>query len=189
MILYHGTDFESAKNICTGIDLKCGSSTVDFYRGFYTTDNKYIAIKWAERKTMFCRKCSTAAVVSFKVPNDFYNDAGVKVRIFKVADLEWAQFIVNNRLGKDYINSISSHLQENNIDLQYDICIGPIADGIISKICGDINIHKRPVDNKILKELISKDYGVQYSFHNEEVKRYLQNARLNIIKKGELKPC
>jgi hypothetical protein len=189
MILYHGTDLESAKNICKGVDFKRSSLSVDFYAGFYTTDNKYLAIKWAERKTLFCKKCSTAAVVSFMIPNDFFSEDGLKVRMFKTTDLEWAQFIVNNRLGMNYINNLPYHLQENNTDLRYDICIGPIADGKISRICGDINVLKKSVDDKILKELISKDYGTQYSFHTDKTKRFLSDMRLNLVKKGELKSC
>ena len=64
-ILYHGTDLESAKEICGGnIDVKKGSSHTDFGQGFYTTDDKDRAIRWAYRKAKV-RKSKPALITLY----------------------------------------------------------------------------------------------------------------------------
>ena len=64
MILYHGTDEQSAKGIISqGVDLFAGSIHTDFGPGFYTTPDFDLAQKWAERKGIFTR----GAVISYRI--------------------------------------------------------------------------------------------------------------------------
>ena len=83
-ILYHGTGatFENP-------DLDNGREDVDFGVGFYTTQNKEMARKWASSK----RK-STINTYSFNRIGD------LKIYTFKL-DEEWLDFVTNNRLGID----------------------------------------------------------------------------------------
>ena len=83
-ILYHGTGatFENP-------DLDNSREDVDFGVGFYTTQNKEMAKKWASSK----RK-STINTYSFNRISD------LKIYTFKL-DEEWLDFVINNRLGID----------------------------------------------------------------------------------------
>ena len=45
---------------------------------------------------------------------------------FTKLDIKWAQFIINNRNGFEYMNTIGSHF--HNINQKYDIVQGSIAD-------------------------------------------------------------
>ena len=63
MVLYHGTDEESARKILTnGIDLYAGNTCTDFGQGFYLTPDIVMATQWAQRKGLFTR----GAIVSYK---------------------------------------------------------------------------------------------------------------------------
>lgn len=100
-ILYHGTGatFENP-------DLDNSREDVDFGVGFYTTQNKEMAKKWASSK----RK-STINTYSFNRTGD------LQIYTFKL-DEEWLDFVTNNRLGID---------SQKKYD-KYDILIGPTAD-------------------------------------------------------------
>ena len=95
-ILYHGTGatFENP-------DLDNSREDVDFGVGFYTTQNKEMAKKWASSK----RK-STINTYSFNRIGD------LKIYTFKL------DFVTNNRLGID---------SQKKYD-KYDILIGPTAE-------------------------------------------------------------
>lgn len=100
-ILYHGTGatFENP-------DLDNSREDVDFGVGFYTTQNKEMAKKWASSK----RK-STINTYSFN------RIGALKIYTFKL-DEEWLDFVTNNRLGID---------SQKKYD-KYDILIGPTAE-------------------------------------------------------------
>lgn len=51
---------------------------------------------------------------------------------FIKSDVKWAQFIINNRNGFEYMDSIGSHF--HNINQNYDIVQGSVADNDIDNM-------------------------------------------------------
>ena len=98
-ILYHGSG-----QVVETPDLNHSREDIDFGAGFYLTEDKYIAKKWA------CTK-RNSYVSEYKL-----DLSGLKVYQFKL-DKEWLKYVVDNRLfnlNKDYD--------------KYDVLIGPTAD-------------------------------------------------------------
>lgn len=63
LILYHGTDDKSAREIIAhGIDLSLCSPLTDFGRGFYTTTNLEQAKNWAVLKATKLRPRNPKAI-------------------------------------------------------------------------------------------------------------------------------
>ncbi len=83
--------------------------------------------------------------------------------------LEWAQFIINNRNGIDYIDKVSSKygLADNNLDKRYDIVIGPTADGKITQTARKCKAEKRLITLQEAQNLLDKLYGLQYCISTE----------------------
>ena len=123
MILYHGTRKSSAINIINnGIDLHRGKKRADFGKGFYLTPDLRTAKDWAIHKSYHESPC----IVSI----DFDELTAIRngwIKIFNDRNLEWAQFIVNNRCGEAYINLMA--YKENNLSGQFPVVKGFIADG------------------------------------------------------------
>lgn len=74
MLLYHGTDELSAKNIIEqGIDLTMSTRCADFSQGnaFYLTKDYDSALEWSER--MVQTSGQRAAIVAFKIDKDVLN--------------------------------------------------------------------------------------------------------------------
>lgn len=121
MILYHGTTIDCAINIVNnGIDFSKCNLSVDFGKGFYMTENKDLAKKWANRKSLLRKKDPAIVIIEF----DEINSRDITVKFNN--DQRWGQFVINNRNGADYYSKIS--FQENNRDGKYDITYGRIAD-------------------------------------------------------------
>ncbi len=159
MLLYHGTTLSNAENIAhNGIDIAKSHIRTDFGHGFYATPDRTCAVNWAIKKSQFERPGVVYLYFDEKQAVQF-------IRTFRQADLTQAQFVVNNRNGRDYVKSLESDLWDNNLDKQYDIVCGPICDGKIAQIARQIAAERRCVTEKDLKEMTSKDYPFQYSFH------------------------
>lgn len=85
----------------------------DFGAGFYTTTS----IRQARRfvKTKCDRERKTGGIVSvYEVPDDFLQTAGLRIRVFRKADAEWARFVEANRRNPDY-------------EHDFDLVFGPVA--------------------------------------------------------------
>ena len=145
--LYHGTDIDSAREICGagGIDVTRGSKHSDFGQGFYTTDDYRRAVKWAKHKASIRGK--RAAVVTLMVDLDL---AKKDIEIFE-DDLRWGRFIINNRNGIAYINKVS--FKENNLDAKYPITS--------SEMLYSIN------------GIYNSNYSMQYAFHTADSIKYI----------------
>ena len=137
MILYHGTDKFAAKQIIDfGVNLKIGRENLDFGQGFYTTPDYRQAWDWAKRRSVF------PYVIEFDL-----NDTGLSIKRFVSPDMEWAQFVVENRLGMIKVSS-------------YDCILGPMADSRIATLYLDYKQGLITKDEAV-KNLIGKTNGIQ----------------------------
>lgn len=166
--LYHGTDSQSLENIVTaGINLSQNPRGGDFGVGFYLTPNLCTAKTMALRKAF---EISTPSIVELTLAKNFeslstvkdFGNIGINSKDNEI--LYWAQFIVNNRCGLEYINSVSTQngLSEHNLDKRYDIVIGTIADGSVTRIARRCRAEKRLVTLPEAKDFLDKSFGIQY---------------------------
>lgn len=171
-ILYHGTDLESAKEICGGnIDVKKGFSHTDFGQGFYTTDDKDRAIRWAYRKAKV-RKSKPALIT-------LYFDEGSAHPIIEYFcdDLRWGQFIINNRNGAQYIRGVS--FQENNLDARYEITYGRIADIEVTDIASELKESGEMLYS--LERILNKNYPLQIVFHTSNATQFIKKMSYRLV--------
>ena len=115
MELYHGTTKQSAKSICEGaIDVNYNKHRrLDFGPGFYTTPDIDRARAWAMRKANTRNDLPALVIIKFDHENAVRNKL---IKSFK-DDLEWGQFVINNRNGLQYIKKVDNKL--NNLHQQY----------------------------------------------------------------------
>lgn len=90
---------------------------MDFGVGFYTTSSKEQAMRWAKTKSTAISKPSFVSVYDFDIE---YAEQNLVVLSFDSANLNWLQFVVNNRNG----------IPHNN---QHDLSKGPVADDNVYK--------------------------------------------------------
>lgn len=111
-IVYHGST-----SLLDRIDVEKGKPYKDFGRGFYVTKSKSHATNIALRNMRIeverYRKRSSAYLHTYEL--NLSGLSGFNVKEFPSADLEWVQFILDNRKAHDRIHD-------------YDIVIGPTAD-------------------------------------------------------------
>ena len=100
MILYHGSNSCIQKP-----DLLHGREDIDFGKGFYLTEDKVMASKWASIK-------ATACVNKYEI-----DLSELKVIELKL-DKNWLDFVATNRGYADYEFDVEN----------YDVIIGPTAD-------------------------------------------------------------
>lgn len=166
--LFHGTDKCSQENIVNnGINLNQNPRGGDFAVGFYLTPVLRSAMDMALRKSF---GSSQPSIVELSLLKGF--DSIISVKNFGAVTLsssnediiEWAQFIVNNRNGESYIKNISSKfgLGDNNLDKRYDIVIGTIADGSVTKIARKCKAENRIITLNEAKNFLDKSFGLQY---------------------------
>lgn len=172
--LYHGTDNSSKENIINnGINVNQNPKGGDFAVGFYLTPDLTSARNMALRKSY---NNGSPSIVELTLNNDYkkavsYKDFGVISSNSPEKDmLSWAQFIINNRCGKEYVESVSSvyGYGDNNLDKRYDIVIGSIADGSVSKLSRICKAEKRIVTLIEAKHLLDKTFGIQYCICTEK---------------------
>lgn len=179
--LYHGTDNKSKDDIINnGIVLDKNPRGGDFAVGFYLTPNLNSAKSMALRKSFSNQKPS---VIELTLVKNYTKK--VKVKNFgnittSTSDNEillWAQFIVNNRCGNDYINKISSKygLDDNNLDKRYDIVIGTTADGNVTQAARKCKNEKRLITLVEAKEFLEKNFGLQYCISTKKGLSMIQN--------------
>lgn len=154
MILYHGTDIESAKSISSKILLSVSKMNLDFGPGFYATNDKDTAIKWACRKARL-RNSFPSVVELLYEPN-----AVIPIKTFENI-LDWGRFVINNRNGEYYIEQVA--FKDNNLDCRYDIVYGRIADYSIHEVARTLLISSTELQD--VSSILNADYPFQYSFH------------------------
>lgn len=115
--LYHGSDQEVQQPLA-----KVGRRNLDFGSGFYLTKLKEQAEAWAG--IIASRKSRNAKpfVSIFHFDEENTRLAGARIKVFPEYDLDWLDYVVDCRRGKDYSDD-------------YDIVEGGIAnDNVIDTV-------------------------------------------------------
>ena len=93
-ILYHGSLQIVEQSL---VDI--GRSDLDFGQGFYTTDIKEQAAKWAKTLQSRKRKKDTAYVNIYQFDKQAFDSFNYRVLRFESYNLEWLEFICQSRQG------------------------------------------------------------------------------------------
>lgn len=165
MKVYHGTISSGAENIIkNGISLTKGKRKVDFGQGFYTTSSfkfaKSTAMNKAKKTNSYNQVYVDPYVITFEY-DERKAEENCNILSFLKSDVKWAQFIINNRNGFEYMDSIGSHF--HNINQNYDIVQGSVADN--------------DIDNMVYNYITN-----QISFHTDNSLKYLRLTECVIIK-------
>lgn len=191
MKLYHGTISTGAENIIkNGIKLERGKPKVDFEQGFYTTPSFNFAMSTAINKANKTNAYdSELNVKPYILTYNFDLEKAKKncnVLTFSETDIKWAQFIINNRNGFDYMDSVGSHF--HNVKHQYDIVQGSIADNEIVLLAKNLNTLKERVKTNDIDSMLYSYITKQISFHTYKSLNYIQLTGCDIIKekKGDV---
>ncbi len=104
MIIYHGSDL-----IVHSPRIMNPTRKTDFGKGFYTTESKKQAERWASVVRM--RNNSSKAYINLY---EFEINQDLKIKRFSGPTEEWLDFVMTNRL--------------TDKDHRYDIVMGPVAD-------------------------------------------------------------
>lgn len=191
MKLYHGTISTGAENIIkNGIKLERGKPKVDFGQGFYTTPSFNFAMSTAINKANKTNAYdSELNVKPYVLTYNFDLEKAKKncnVLTFSETDIKWAQFIINNRNGFDYMDSVGSHF--HNVKHQYDIVQGSIADNEIVLLAKNLNTLKERVKTNDIDSTLYSYITKQISFHTYKSLNYIQLTGCDIIKekKGDV---
>ena len=146
MIVYHGTILNYAINIFeNGIDLSKSKQYLDFGRGFYATPDKEMAIDMAFRAMAKAEKRGIINPLPTLTMFDYNESIVLNKKQFAYTDLEWAKFIVANRVTPEIASQLG--LTDHNHDLKYDVIIGKTADGDIARIAAGLRYGSLPIEN------------------------------------------
>jgi len=114
--LYHGSDISFTK-----IDLSYSSPKKDYGSGFYTTNEKAQAEKFARLKARRSR-APKGYVESFNLQDC----EGLSIKKFNLADNEWFDYVLFNRGFGGLVNMPSCDT--------FDIVIGPVANDAVGLV-------------------------------------------------------
>ena len=117
IIVYHG-----GTEIVDKPDCKRGRKNLDFGQGFYVTDIRDQAVKWAENMS---RSRNRPALLSRYRLNREAIIKEMHCKIFDAYDVQWLEFIIANRSGQD-------------IAKQYDYVEGGVAN---DRVIDTINLY------------------------------------------------
>jgi hypothetical protein len=147
MKLYHGSILAVRKPI-----LLTRQRLLDFGKGFYTTTNLKQAERWAQIKKARSKDTYVKAVVTvYDFPDLLISDGRFIIKKFLELDVEWLDFIFQNRKGL--------------IDHGYDIVMGPVANDVLYTT---ITLYEAGILNKnetIIRLKVNELFD-QVSFHN-----------------------
>lgn len=185
MEVYHGTIDICSRNILSnGISIAKGKPRVDFGQGFYTTPNRRFAESTALNKMEknnlykgegFCK----ASVITYEFDEDMVKKNALKVLSFLEQNIEWAQFVINNRNGMKYVNNIKSVL--HNINHTYDIVTGPIADYMIVNIASKLKKLNCLISQEEVGNILYQYKTLQISFHTEKSLNCIKLIKCDIM--------
>jgi hypothetical protein len=164
MILYHGSNIE-----IENIDLAKCRPFKDFGRGFYLTTRKDQAQKMANRVSRIYGGSPCVNVYEFD--ETVLQTKELNIRTFDKPTKEWALFVINNRNRRFAPTSD----EECNLDLKYDLVIGPVANDDLALLFRQFSEGMIGVDT-LVREMEFKKLTDQYSFHTEKALGYLKKA-------------
>ena len=117
MTLYHGSD------VCVETPLaKAGRKNLDFGRGFYLTKLRNQAEAWASIIATRKSKETSGIVSVYHFNREKAIAEGIVFKIFENYDMEWLEYVINCRKGKDVYSA-------------YDVVEGGVAnDNVIDTV-------------------------------------------------------
>jgi hypothetical protein len=150
MKLYHGSNVHIEH-----IDLTKGRPNKDFGCGFYTTHIEEQAIFWSRRIAE--RYGGTPSVTQYEFDYEGALAGGLKIKVFKTPNKEWALFVMACRRGLEH---------------DFDIVIGPVADDAMARLFGLYEMEIIGID-AVVDGLTYKGLNSQYFFKTERALKYL----------------
>ena len=115
--LYHGSNIEVVAPFA-----RVGRKNLDFGQGFYLTKIKRQAEDWATVIASRKGRNSVGVISEFSFEKEQAVKDGFRFKIFNVYDIEWLDFVVNCRKGKDFAS-------------KYDVIEGGVAnDNVIDTV-------------------------------------------------------
>lgn len=149
MELYHGSNIAVAQPFAFA-----GRRNLDFGRGFYTTRLKSQARKWATLVAGRKKRNSQGIVSIFEYDESEMMAAGYVYKNFPRYDMEWLEFVVACRHGKDNTN--------------YDIVEGGVANDQVIDTVEDYE-NGRITAEQALDQLKYMKPNNQICFRNQEI--------------------
>lgn len=146
MILYHGSNVEVKEP-----KLIPSKRLLDFGAGFYLTSDFEQAKKWALR-TANNRETGVPTVSVFEVDENEFQS--LNMLCFNTPDKEWLRYISANRTGRQ-------------VDKEYDVVIGPVANDQAIRTVNNYLRGYFPEDVAI-KLLLPQKLKDQYAFRTEK---------------------
>lgn len=145
--LFHGTNV-----LFDTIELSKCRPYKDFGKGFFLTDIRQQAEEMAIRRTKISGE-GVPVVSSFSFDDELLSNGYLNVLQFDNPSVEWANFILKNRMEKNYLH-------------KYDIVVGPVADdGVVLQL--DLYLRHLITMEQLVKELTYKKLSKQYCFATE----------------------
>ena len=159
MKVYHG----SLECVDTP-EIREPNRTLDYGSGFYTTTSYEQAEEWVRRK-MKGNRVAKGFVNEYEL--DIDNLQSVKCLLFESPTDEWIDFVMNNRLNKDFVHD-------------YDIVYGPVAN---DRVYTCFALYEGGLMSKqnLLAELKTYELVDQYLFHTEQALQLLTFTKANEI--------
>ena len=108
MVIYHGSNV-----LVEYPKILRSERMLDFGAGFYTTSNREQAVRWSQR--VADRRVPRTQLLSVYEFDSEAAQRDLDIICFEEPDSDWLDFVCTNRMGRE-------------IDKQYDIVIGPVAD-------------------------------------------------------------
>ena len=146
MKLYHGSNVEVKEP-----SLHYSAKNRDFGQGFYLTPDINQAKSWAIKKAN-STQIGRPIVSIYEIDDSELNKLNMKK--FEIADEEWFNYVLKNRIDKDYYDN-------------YDVVIGPIANDGTYQV---LNLYTRNLITKATAILELKSFKLkdQYTFKTEK---------------------
>ena len=152
MILYHGGTDVVEKPV-----IKTLSLGRDFGRGFYCTDIRSQAEKWAKRQGRIRKKTAVLNIYEFDIDRA---QGDLNVQLFNNYSQEWLELVVNCRRDPQYIHG-------------FDIVYGKIANDDVGETVQAVLDRLMPFDFA-LQKLAFMPSNNQYCFCTEKALGYLK---------------
>ena len=166
MEIYHGSNTAVSDPLA-----QAGRRNLDFGRGFYTTRLKSQAQKWA--LLIASRKKNTQGVITTYELNEECLVSGEYVyKNFPVYDMEWLDFVVACRNGRDETN--------------YDIVEGGVANDQVIDTVEDYENHRITAE-QALDQLNFKKPNNQICFRRQEIiDKYIHFKNAETVRKEDV---
>lgn len=168
MKLYHGSNIVVAEPLAM-----VGRRNLDFGRGFYTTRLKSQAQKWAYLIASRKQKNAQSIVNSYDFNEDELLSAGCEYKIFPTYDMEWLEFVISCRQGKDVT--------------KYDVVEGGVANDQVIDTVEDYE-NGRITAEQALDQLRYKKPNNQICFRNQAIiDKYLHFTDAETVNPSDIK--